>query len=104
MRGSDHRRGIAAVVAHHARPAQQIHDIDAGRVARLGRDLLRPQRQRGQQFRIDLERAREHRGAKMQRTLDFAATHGAGDRLAKIRFRDAKFFGQAAADFQETGD
>ncbi len=101
--GGEHRRGVAGRVADHARPAQQIQGIDARRGPRLRRrSPARARVERREQLGVDLERARDHRGAKMQRTLDFAAAHRGRYALAEFRFAGPKFFGQPAADFQKT--
>ena len=48
-------RNLAGIIAHHTRPAQQFHHVDACGGAGLRRSLLGAQRQRTEQFCIDFE-------------------------------------------------
>ena len=64
-------------------------------------DRLRPCGQGDEQFSVDLERAGDHRGSKMQGTFHFAPAHGRGHALAEIRLADPEFLGQPKAHFQK---
>jgi len=64
LRSSDHRRGVARAVADDPGPAEQVQHVDSRRCACLRGNLLRPERETGQQFGIDFERGREPRWAE----------------------------------------
>ena len=59
---------------------------------------------RGQQLGVDFERRRDHRGPKVQRTLDFAAAHGGGDRGAEFRLRRRGIPRAGGSPAREIGD
>jgi hypothetical protein len=41
VRGRDQGRRVAILIAHHARPAQEVHHVDARRGSGARGDLLR---------------------------------------------------------------